>query len=268
MDVLVKWEDGSENVVSTKDLKIVDGSKVFKRKKKVKMLYNGKTYFGTILATDASGDEGSSIDSPPTPNSDVDLRSNSSDDIPLGKMKEKLHLEPLKSPTIYSTKQKFIDSGSEESLFSGDDTDKDPDFVVDECSAKKCQKMGVGKCDVLLCKNIVCEKHDLCRLHCELISSVNEESYKKKTGKKRKKTPQNKVISVQQPNTDQYNSAQTCEHPDCSTEIFSTCDCLQILLCYDHFVAENNCQYHFVNNMNTEILFPVEGSTEKLRLEK
>lgn len=272
MDVLIKWEDGTENVVSTEDLLLTDGSKHFQKNKKVKMNYSGITYFGTILATEYDDDNDNSVDSPDTPNSDV--QSNGSDEIPLIELQSKNNSDQLKSPSRQlmkrkATKKKYTQSTNEsdESIYTADDSDKDPDFVVYDCAAKKCQKSAVNKCDALLCKEMVCDKHDLCRHHSKLLSLVTKGSEKnKKTTKKRKRSPKNTQTSITETDADRDNNPRSCEHPNCSSEIFSSCNCLKILLCFEHFEADNNCRFH--EDVNPEVLFPVEGSPREVPLRR
>lgn len=74
MDILVRWEDGTTNVVSSKELKI-GRYKRFRKGSDVKMKYKSKWYKGTILAVE----QDESIDS----ESECDLE----DNIPLSKLK-------------------------------------------------------------------------------------------------------------------------------------------------------------------------------------
>ena len=48
MNVLIKWDDGSENVVSSDDLVIVKGQSL-KVGTRVKMLYGKKYYYGMVM---------------------------------------------------------------------------------------------------------------------------------------------------------------------------------------------------------------------------
>lgn len=52
MDVLVKWKDKSVNCVSTRELKTVGKNAEFNVGAPVKMMYNGKWYYGTIIETE------------------------------------------------------------------------------------------------------------------------------------------------------------------------------------------------------------------------
>lgn len=73
MDVLVEWEDKTENIVCTRELECVDG-KTFRKGKKVRMLWCNKYYYGIIKETETVSDMSQGIDSDDlTPNSDMDV---------------------------------------------------------------------------------------------------------------------------------------------------------------------------------------------------
>ena len=52
MDVLVKWTDGTQNVVRSSELQAINKPKTLQTGSEVKMWYEGRMYFGTVLARD------------------------------------------------------------------------------------------------------------------------------------------------------------------------------------------------------------------------
>lgn len=54
-DVIVKWQDDTENCVSIKELKsVVKGKDINRVGTKVKMYFNRRWYFGTVVTTESS----------------------------------------------------------------------------------------------------------------------------------------------------------------------------------------------------------------------
>lgn len=76
MDVLVLWQDGTKNVVYSNELKVVGKNTAITVGRQVKMFYHNRWYKGTVL--DIEDQKATSIDS------------DSSDDIPLAKMRKTL----------------------------------------------------------------------------------------------------------------------------------------------------------------------------------
>lgn len=74
MDVLVEWDDHTENVVNTEELECVEENKEFKRGQKIRMYWGSKYYYGKILRTE----EDSSSET-----------SDSEEDIPLSVIRKK-----------------------------------------------------------------------------------------------------------------------------------------------------------------------------------
>ncbi|CAH1102275.1 unnamed protein product [Psylliodes chrysocephalus] len=177
MDVLIKWEDGTENVVAIKELSLIDGSNRFEKYKKLKMDYGGKLYYGIIVATENDDDS--------------DAQYNNSDD----NSQEEVGLS--KSP--------LSECGS-------DNTNKELETnfrKINKRSPKANEAANLGKED---------------------------------------------------------SKEKLCEHPNCSFEIYSACICLKVLLCFEHFEANNNCRSH--QDYNPESLFRVEGSPREVSFKK
>lgn len=65
MDTLIKWKDGTQNVVSSKELIILGKSKMVKTNAKVKMWYSGRWYFGKIMAVEEKLEDDDSEDDLP-----------------------------------------------------------------------------------------------------------------------------------------------------------------------------------------------------------
>ncbi|CAH1101341.1 unnamed protein product [Psylliodes chrysocephalus] len=122
MDILIKWEDGTENVVAIKELSLINGLNRFEKNKKVKMDYGEKLYYGIIVATEN--------------NDDSDAQYNSSDD----NSQEEVGLS--KSP--------LSECGSDDNISS----------IVKNNKNKGINKCSALRCKAVVCNNHdLCRRH-------------------------------------------------------------------------------------------------------------
>lgn len=90
MDVLVKWSDGTENIVLSSQIQVVKKSEPLKKGAKIKMYWKSEEmwYFGVMIATE--NDSFSSNDSKSNFPSNIQRKDSdysSDDDIPLQLLK-------------------------------------------------------------------------------------------------------------------------------------------------------------------------------------
>nr|CAH7723282.1 unnamed protein product [Callosobruchus chinensis] len=159
MDLLVKWTDGSLNVVCSNDLKVQEpiciGSPV-------KMLYKGKWYSGTVMEMqDSSGIDSDYSDNIPLseirkgePTKANEKEYESEDNIPLSMVAEQLQISPMKK----NNKELHVDDSPIRSLSPLSeyyDSDQDPPFGI--CEARRCKAEVFSACNV--CNILLCWEH-------------------------------------------------------------------------------------------------------------
>lgn len=128
------------------------------------MLFEGKHFYGVIKATENdSSDENCDSDTPlvnlvnyNSKNTNEAESSTGSEDLPLIAIKKKIDVETdasevISKRNIVTKSYKTVNSDSDEEFSSQDDSFLDPDFVVNMCAAKKCNREGLDKCEALLC---------------------------------------------------------------------------------------------------------------------
>lgn len=121
-DVIVKWQDGTENCVSTKELKsVVKSAEINCVGTKVKMFYKKRWYFGTVVTTELSADSQNIQSSQPLNTNDE----NSSDDEPLSNLAKRQNVE--------------LSDVEDEDPFRDYDVEDpdDPDFVIPSTRPRK-----------------------------------------------------------------------------------------------------------------------------------
>lgn len=185
MDVLVLWEDGSKNVVFSKELETIECTG-FCVGNKVKMLYGGKWYTGTVLAAE---DEYNSADDDSEDNIPLSILQkrlqntgggefnnkdyDSEDNMPLSTLQGRLQqgtqytLPPENENENYTvsilqeteTCKPVPDDYADELCHLSDspldDSDADPTFGV--CEVRKCKEDVWAACD--RCQALVCFNH-------------------------------------------------------------------------------------------------------------
>lgn len=129
MDVIVKWRDGTQNTVSTKELLHLRGRRrTFKVGDHVKMLFSGKWYYGTVILVE---DTFSSSSSDEPLSKLLKLDTDSDEDKPLSKLG--LHFEPKDDSPL----KKLIDWS--------DDSDLDPNFTISTLSSEESDDNSLNK---------------------------------------------------------------------------------------------------------------------------
>lgn len=133
MDVLVKWDDGTENVVSRCDLVCINDDDSFVVGCKVKMSWCGKWYKGVVLDTEEDG------------RSDF----SSSDEVPLKKR--------FKTRTAEETNtERELEENTSSDISISCDSDVDPPYT-NKCEVKKCHRDAHSLCHH--CEIAVCVIH-------------------------------------------------------------------------------------------------------------
>lgn len=158
MDVLVLWEDGSQNVVSSNELKTVKCKRICVGKN-VKMLYDQKWYTGTVLAIEdlSENDDTNSEDSISLADLRQQLKTKKVcvdedilENIPLSKLQRVTMQKPV-SEDYENCENNFSDP-SDSAVY---DSDEDPTFGI--CEIRQCKKEVFAACH--RCQNLVCFDH-------------------------------------------------------------------------------------------------------------
>lgn len=153
MDVLVLWEDGTKNVVSSNEL-MFRGT--LKKGTEVKMFYEKKWYRGKVIITECD------IIIPIEHNSDVDTLSDSSDDVPLAIIRAKM-LSDISSNQIIAV-SKECDNHSEISEEPVYVSDADTPYTA-TCEYYKCKGEVWSSCE--RCMILLCYDHFMDNPHCD-----------------------------------------------------------------------------------------------------
>ncbi|CAG9768645.1 unnamed protein product [Ceutorhynchus assimilis] len=194
MDVLVLWEDGSRNVVSSNELK-TDKYKRFKVGNKVHMKYNRKWYHGIILDVEnlvgsdsedeiplskllksSSGNEQATNRNELVHAEPGEVTTYNDLFISQAKPEEKAVLEPEVLPSINvggDNEILNVDSDKENSFIDdyaspSDDYDSDADPPFGQCHVKTCKGevfAACHRCDFLLCFDHFNEDVENCKYH-------------------------------------------------------------------------------------------------------
>lgn len=289
MDVLVEWTNGTRNVVSKKELLVINDNEEIKEGTDVKMFYKKRWYSGTVIDYERSYSSDISVISD---NDELD------EIVPLAKMKRDF----FQNKASAIQKDLIIDSCKEEeeeeelvddpdehslSLFSGIenyDSFVDPNFSV-RCKSKNCRNIGTGIC---ACNMFMCEEH--CTDHCDHKKSDSDSSTQenqrprkkmKITKGKLKRTKlienellQTKVVNVHKTNDMPPEQSPYCESIHCKDEVFSACVRCYALLCFKHFDEDDLCSNHATvivkaTQSSSPAHFVMEGSSrEEPRLKK
>ena len=181
MDVLVLWQDGTKNVVSSSELMF---RSALKKGTKVKMFYEKKWYSGEVMLTESDINISDEHDSDYVPvftkkvntldvdsvkeftsqvdNSDVDSLSDSSDNVPLAQIRARM----LSS---FSSDQKIAvpeepDNKSELSEEPVHDSDADPPYTA-TCEHNQCKEEVWSSCH--RCLILLCYNHFMDNPHCD-----------------------------------------------------------------------------------------------------
>lgn len=210
-DVIVKWQDGSKNCVSTKDIKSAKKGQnnVNRVGAKIKMLYKNKWYYGTVVVTEVDSQHNQVPNqSQQSSNAANFSEFSSDDDQPLSNLKTNL------DETASNKEDPFYD----------DEDSRDPDFVLPSNQPRKLSVSSdatVCADDVIFNENLVLNKsidlhHNTLQLYNEGIEAT--------------------LGSYQN---------QTCEVVGCTEEVFSACSRCLVLQCWNHFKNDASCEQHF-----------------------
>lgn len=185
MDVLVLWQDGTKNVVSSSEL-MFRGT--LKKGTQVKMFYQNKWYSGKVILTERA--------------IDISDKNNSKDNVPVSESTKKVNTPDIDSVSEFTKK---VDTPDVDSL--SDSSDNVP----------------------------------LAQIRAKILSDFS--SHQNMDVKK----PDNESEISEEPFYDSDADppyTATCEYYRCKGEVWSSCQRCLILLCYDHFMHNPNCDYH------------------------
>lgn len=254
------WEDHSQNVVNSKDLvNLTKKKKKLRIGNKVKMYYDNKWYYGTVLDYENECDSTTSSDNKPLSNISKKFKKYTKTQSDGQTTFSRPHRKIVYNKPLYVHDQQ---DSQYESSDENDDLDKDPTYsVIDSCCHLNCKNSGkYYVCTV--CSKSICKFHvkfisqgpicSLCHISKynaiitpteECNSSSDDEPLVEVT--KNSKTKNTLPTPSRTSSTDTFH-AQTCSAFNCSDEISFACvHCLN-LLCWEHFMKESPCEDHTV----------------------
>lgn len=209
MDVLVKWTDGTENIVLSSQIRVVDKSKPLKKGAEVKMYWKPekKWYFGRVIAVENNCFSSSDSES----NIFVNMQSedsnsgSSDDDIPLQLIKQKLATTVTCQTNICAVMDKT-------------DGNNEPDII----QTKQTNMSGIQTTQMDQLKTGTSAKLDVNGDE-KVLSSHSEPS------------------EFEDNSDEDPTYVQTCELQFCKEEVFSACPHCLKLLCWNHFSNDDSC---------------------------
>lgn len=227
MDVLVKWRNGKQNVVSSKDLELVNTNSVLSSGASVKMYWppKNKFFYGTVITTEK----------------EQNLSFDSEDDIPLINL-----INQSKSLNITPT-----------------NLDK-PLESVGLVSASNTESISEAFADVVILPVVPdqdLENHSLNANNVEETDLPANEVFTEAIPTPIVLPEENKLSSYTRilnrtndfmDNRDEGPSVQSCEFINCNGEVFAACVRCQVLLCWSHFDNDDNCNGHGAINISLE----------------
>ncbi|CAG9764324.1 unnamed protein product [Ceutorhynchus assimilis] len=204
MNVLVKWCDGTENIVLSSQIQLVNKSESFEKGAKIKMYWKPEKqwYFGVVIEIEK--DSLSSSDSESKLSLKI-LRKNSDnssdDDIPLQLIKQELAITAVCQN--FTEVMNKTDLSNTSNIIEVDQRNNVLSFRVDQWEASTSANLDVSGQE-------------------KLMSSHSNNS------------------SDFEPNSDEVPTCvQTCELNFCQEEVWSACPNCSKLLCWDHVVLES-----------------------------
>nr|CAH7767959.1 unnamed protein product [Callosobruchus chinensis] len=207
MDVLVKWKSGSLNVVSSKDIKPVIKNSVLRRGVEVKMYWSPEKryYVGTVISTATESDD-------------------SDDNIPLSAL---LKREKQSSSSKMNVPKDKSDSDEDIPLSVLKDSLTIADFVP---------RLQVD-CDTHIDKIPIQAPSEV---NLAAISTQNMEEHLSISYN----ANSNDYFSRSTTDMDYPMNVQNCEVLSCKGEVFAACGRCNVLLCWNHFEINDNCNRH------------------------
>lgn len=220
MDVLVKWQDGTMNVVLSSDLETVEENSGIHSGVSIKMYWRQeeKYYFGTVIQTEN------------------DTESDEDENLPLSILKENIK----KNSPVY---ERFLENSKSASEITDNDIRKNEEdksaFMVVEpvTTVLKPVSETDSECDENVPLSILTQ-------NLKATSSVCTNFLDNCVGRE----------------PDQYESTDSdhdptyrasCAFRNCRDEIWAACERCSELLCWEHFVNNETCMEH-VNNVSSE----------------
>lgn len=243
-DVIVKWEDGSENCVSTKDIKSVrkGQNNVNRVGAKIKMLYNRKWYYGTVVLTEVDSQHNQVPKQSQQPSNTANSEFSSDDDQPLSNLKTNL----------------VETASNKDDPFYDDEDSRDPDFVL---PSNQPRKLSVSS-DATVCADDIIFNFQSRSTSPSIFTAQNDitkglnpslDNDQIYLGEPETRNEcfdtailQHMQVDQRSPMTASENDQkQTCEVVGCQKEVFSSCFRCLILQCWDHFVNDDvSCELH------------------------
>lgn len=245
MDVIVRWDDGSENCVYTKELCVLQKGTKIRRGVRVKMLYENKWYYGIVTVTEEEEKCNERL-SDKTEESKKNGKkgrvspTSSSDEQPL------VNLKSITKPLDVIAKLPGKCANSKATLRKGrvspsSSSDEQPiaNYLTSETKMLSATKQ--------LPMN-VCENEDISGSSTSVVSDDAS------------------ILPFS--DLDDPDYVQTCEVDSCKKEVFSSCFRCSILLCWEHFEEEVlTCEEHGKSRLLTTYIrrhpeeFAVEGGS-------
>lgn len=221
VDVIVTWEDGTENCVSLSELQTVNKDKKITLGAKVKMFYEEKWYYGTVTVTETS--KGVKILPQKRHRLESSASDSSEDTVPLSVIKKNLKISN--------------DNTGDPCGMSVNNTLQDNHKTSDEIIIN----YNVENDNITYCLPRVTTVIDYEDVD---ISDLDDPEYRPDILK-------HQELDLEETHYDRY-IPQSCEVNNCQQEVFSSCFHCSILLCFDHFEENiSNCtDFFFYLNYN------------------